>query len=618
MIGADPAFPDGYDIAGARDVLVHRGPDDSGLYRDRGVVLGHRRLSIIDIDGGHQPMLSADGKICLVFNGEIYNFRELRSTLEAKGHRFRTRSDTEVLLALYAEHGIAGFSRLNGIFAFAIWDKRDDSLHLVRDQMGIKPLYYAKNSRGLMFASECKALFAAGFLQPRLNSEAFPEYLLFRDVAGEDTLFSGVERLLPGHVLTLRNGHEKLTRYWDVLEEPAEQFEGSFSQSVDALDEHLRNAVRDQMVSDVPLGTFCSGGVDSSLVTAMAAEFANGKLNTFSVAFDESSFDESIHARAVSSRYATHHHEIRVSNQQFADSLPKLIWHNDEPLHFPNSVQIHAISQLAREHVTVVLTGEGADELFWGYPRYLIPRLRRYWRAIPGLVQRNAVRVALGLGDHRLVKLHTYAGQTERHTVLMNACAGNPDSTMSLFPEAKQGISAYRNMLYDRVPMTHDPIARLAYLDQQTYLVSILNRQDKMSMATSIESRVPFLDTRMVRFANSLPGAYKSNLFDNKRIVKALARRYLPKSVVDRRKSGFGVPIGQWFRSDEGLGRLVSQIRDDSILSELVQRDRLTSLIQAHRGGAVDHSDLLWALLNIGLWSTEFGIKSIDYGCAAA
>lgn len=608
IVGRDGQSVERESFLRARDTMIHRGPDDAGLYLDGPVMLGHRRLSIIDLGGGHQPMSAADEAVWIVFNGEIYNFRELRDELASKGHVFKTASDTEVILHLYLEEGVRGFERLNGIFAFAIWDRRSQELHLVRDQMGIKPFYYADTPRGLVFASEVKTLLATGLVEPELEAEAIPEYLVFRDVSGERTLFRGVRRLLPGHRLTLRGGRIEIHRYWDLMPADPQRFDGSFEEAVDALESLLDDAVRMQMVSDVPLGTFCSGGVDSSLVTALAARHASGPINTFSVGFDEAAFDESAYARQVATHCGTRHHEIRISNRQFTDNLEKLIWHNDEPLHFPNSVHIHAVSELARQHVTVVLTGEGADELFAGYPRYQIPVLLARWRRVPGPARWLARSLGRAMGDHRVQKLDRFTGRPAGWDILMNSASSDAQRLGIPGLDERLAVSDWRRAVYEATEGQGDPVTRVSLLDQQTYLVSILNRQDKMSMATSIESRVPFLDPRMVRFAHALPTPYKLGRLDNKRVVKALAMRHLPAAVIKRRKSGFGVPLAEWFRADEGLGGLLAAARDDALVGEVFGEGAVKALQEEHRSGHADHSDALWAALNLAVWRRMFSI----------
>lgn len=595
----------GVPLERARDLLRHRGPDDKGLYLSQTVGLGHRRLSIIDLEGGHQPMLSADGRVVLTYNGEIYNYRELRAELIQQGHVFRTQSDTEVLLNLYLEYGIDCVEKLNGIFAFAIQDDRDQRLYIARDQMGIKPLYYARTAEGLAFASEVKALLAVAAIKARLNDEALYEFLLFRDVSGEQTLFRDVNRLLPGHLLIFDGKDTVCRQYWSVVEFPRIAVPSTFEDAVTALDGVLHESIRDQLVSDVPVGTFCSGGIDSSLVTAIASEYATGELNTYSIAFDESEFDESEHSLAVSSRYGTRHHELRVSNSQFASALQKSIWHNDEPLHFPNSVQIEALSHLASENVTVVLTGEGADELFCGYPRYNLPLLGAIWRRVPGFL-RSGVSL---FGDHRIKKLEGVASRSLEQGILYNSASADGSRLVEMAGFSGIGKLEYRSGLLAETNSKHDAVERLMLLDQQTYMTSILNRQDKMSMAASIESRVPFLDMRVVQLANSLPLQFKCRRLENKRILKRVARDYLPDSVIDRRKSGFGVPLANWFRAADGLGALLKSRYEDPLVANLFSGIRMEEVHLQHMEGVEDHSDTLWAMLNLSLWREEFEVE---------
>ncbi len=381
-----------------RDLLVHRGPDDAGSHIDGHVGLGQRRLSIIDLSSGHQPMTNEDGTLWIVFNGEIYNFQALRERLVGKGHQFRTRSDTEVILHLYEEEGPDCARSLNGIFAFAIWDSRDQSLFLARDHMGVKPLYYAVTDDALVFASEIKSIVNSGYVEPRCRDEGVFEYFVFRHVSGERTLYRDVNCLLPAHTLVLKNGDVRIRQFWSHYPERAEP-PTSLAGAAEKLTTLIQDAVSMQMVSDVPLGTFCSGGVDSSLVTAFAARLTEKRINTFSVGFHEPDYDETQFARLVSKQYGTIHHELKLGNEEFADLLPTMIWHNDAPLNFANSIQIYAISKLAKEFVTVVLTGEGADELFAGYPRYLVPSLSHCLRQVARVREKARRPVCAALGE---------------------------------------------------------------------------------------------------------------------------------------------------------------------------------------------------------------------------
>ena len=366
------------------DVMPYRGPDDSGAWMNGNVGLGHRRLSIIDLGGGHQPMADVSGGLWIIFNGEIYNYRQVRQDLVAKGYTFQTQSDTEVILQAYAAMGEKCVTALNGMFAFAIWDTRQHTLFLARDRMGVKPLYYAERPDAFVFGSEIKALFASGLVEARARDEAFAEYLLFRQVAGSETLFHGVKSLPPGCTMTVRDGAARISSYWSPRP-PAERPSITYDEAKEQLTSLLEDSVRLRLISDVPVGTFCSGGVDSSLVTALAAKLKREPVNTFSVGFDEEDFDESAFARMVSEHHGTIHHELRVGNVKYAELFPRMVWHNDEPLDFANSVHIFALSELAKRQVTVVLTGEGSDELFAGYPRYRIPDLAKSYRLVPAL-----------------------------------------------------------------------------------------------------------------------------------------------------------------------------------------------------------------------------------------
>jgi asparagine synthase (glutamine-hydrolysing) len=362
------------EVVGMRDLLVHRGPDDHGIFIDGNVGLGHRRLSIIDLSSGHQPMTNEDETLWIVFNGEIYNFQNLREDLLNKGHTFKTKSDTEVILHLYEEKGEDCPAALNGIFAFAIWDKKNRSLFLARDHMGIKPFYYSETRDAFLFSSEIKSIVRSGHVEARCNEKVIPEYFIFRHVSGQNTLFQGIKSLLPAHSMVFKDGEVQTKDYWSPFPREKERHI-SFDVAAEELSWLIQDSVKKQLISDVPLGTFCSGGVDSSLVTAMASRLVGRPINTFSVGFHENGYDETVYARMVSEQYGTSHHEVRLTNEEFTELLPRMIWHNDEPLNFANSIQIYAISKLAKKHVTVVLTGEGADELFGGYPRYLLPKM---------------------------------------------------------------------------------------------------------------------------------------------------------------------------------------------------------------------------------------------------
>jgi asparagine synthase (glutamine-hydrolysing) len=592
-----------------RDALTHRGPDDAGLMTDGTLGLAQRRLSIIDLSPlGHQPMVTEDGRYSIVYNGEIYNYPELRAGLEARGVKFVSQSDTEVILKLHVADGDGAVEKLNGIFAYAIWDKLERRLLLARDRAGIKPLYLAQTSQGIAFASEIKALFHSGLVTPAINEKRLAEFLVFRQVAGNENLFAGIEVLPPGHTMVVRDGRaEPAHRYWTVRSQPP-KFAGTFADATDALDALLNRAVQRQLMSDVPLGTFCSGGIDSSLTTVIAARHMSRAINTFSVGFHEADFDESVYARMASKAAGSTHHELKIDEAEFTALLPKLIEHHDLPLNFANSVHIYAISKLARQHVTVVLTGEGADELFGGYPRYYIPRLLEPFQKLPGALRGTLLSLLKAAPDHRMRKLAAFAGR-DRDDVLLYNCTGvDPALARRLLGRRGEMPLEFRlDCIRDARARGLDEVSALAELDFQTYLVSILNRQDKMSMATSIESRVPFLDNEIIDFARGLPREYRQTLRHRKRVLKAVALRYLPAEIVHRRKSGFGVPLKNWFAGSGPMGKLLDEAANSTAIGELMDASHLRTVIADHRAGRADYSEMLWSVVNLRLWRQAFG-----------
>jgi asparagine synthase (glutamine-hydrolysing) len=386
-------------------------------------------------------------------------------------------------------------------------------------------------------------------------------------------------------------------------------FAGSYAEAVDAVDLALRGAVDRQLMADVPLGTFCSGGIDSSLITAMAAQLAGKQINTFSVGFDEPGYDESGYARMAAEACGTRHHELRIGEARFVELLPKLIWHHDLPLNFANSVHIFAVSELARQHVTVVLTGEGADELFGGYPRYSIPRITQALSAVPEVLRSPLSGMLARAPDHRLRRIGAMLQRPLSDALLYNSTGIRPDTVERLL-RGRPGADALavRRGLVAAALQRHGSVyGAVAQLDFETYLVSILNRQDKMSMATSLEARVPLLDNEIIDLARSLPQPFKQTLRHRKRVLKDVARRYLPADIVDRRKSGFGVPLPEWFGGTGPMARLLDEVAASPVLGELMPPDRLQSVIGEHRSNARDHGDLLWGVVNLGLWRQRFG-----------
>jgi asparagine synthase (glutamine-hydrolysing) len=619
-----------------RDVLTHRGPDDCGLFVEDGVGLGHRRLSIIDVASGHQPMASDDGSLQIVYNGEVYNHPALRAELETRGVRYRTRCDTETVLRVYEAEGAKAPRRLRGMFAFAIWDGRRRELFLARDRFGVKPLYYVLHDDGsLYFASEIKALLVAGAVTPTLNVAALPDYLANHAPSGTETLFEGVRRLPPGCTLRWSDGQVEIDRYWELTFAQSEDRHRSEDDLIAEYGERFAEAVRMRLMSDVPLGMFLSGGIDSAAITAAMSRFVDGPIKTFSVAFAEREANELRYARLVAEQYRTDHHEVIVRPSDFFTALPKLVWHEDEPLAHPSSVALYFVSQLAAEHVKVVLTGEGSDETLGGYGRYPITvynlRLGGHYERLVGAGIRDRVRAAID-------RVPPHAGMRRKLARTFLYLPAEPWTlyfdNFSVFSRRQQQAlltPAIRERLagVDPYGVQRDAfdasdgrslLHRLLDVDIQTYLHELLMKQDQMSMAASIESRVPFLDYPLVEFAARLPERLKLRGLTTKYVLRRAMRDALPPEILNRKKMGFPVPVGRWFR---GAFRWVV---DEYVLSDragarcLFDRSHVRQLVERHRRGEEDHSERLWALANFEIWQRLFvdGQTAADLEAEAA
>lgn len=598
------AAPQPAEIVAMSDLLAHRGPDAHGQWCEGAVGLGHRRLSVIDIAGGIQPMISADSAQVIVFNGEIYNYRQLRQTMPQVA--FRTNSDTETLLCMAGEEGTDWLEPLIGMFGFAIWDRNRRRLRLVRDRLGIKPLYYRIADGRFHFASEMKALVRCGSSPASINSLALPEYLAFRNIAGNETLFDGIMEVPPGHMLELdaATGAIKLTAFWrDSVELSAA---GCGFDPAMPIKSALQDSIRYRLVADVPIGTYNSGGVDSSLVTHFVRGMAAGDLHTFSVGFHEASHDESAYALQVAEIVGSLHHKLTIDAVQYADNLPLAIWHNDEPLHHAHTVQLLLLSAEAKRFVTVVLTGEGADELFAGYPRYQIPLLARHLSRLPGSALRGLNRMCVLAGARRIAKLAEVADDLGRSVVEQARFVPRKDldaigvgASAAVSRSGKwQELAAENSPLLERV---------LAY-DRATYLPSLLQRLDRTTMAHGLEARVPFLDHRLLAWSRNLPQSEKISLGrDNKVVLKRLAREIFPSAMIDRRKMGFDVPVCAWLRQPESLGRYLDLLTDGTFRQRgHVDAGAVSGMVDAHRAGRGDYSEILWPLLNLEIWARMF------------
>ena len=597
-----------------RDVLTHRGPDDAGTYVDQHAGLAHRRLSIVDLASGHQPLSNEDATVWIAFNGEIYNHRDIRADLETRGHRYRTKSDTETIVHAYEEWGDECVQRFRGMFAFAIWDAPRRRLLLARDRLGIKPLYWCRAGDRLLFASEIKAIVESGLVRAEANEAVLAEVMTTRYTSDEQTLFKGIHKLLPGHLLVYQDGRVQVRQYWDIptgapaTRAPFEELTATFRRL-------LEESVRLRLMSDVPLGMFLSGGIDSSAIAALMARMIDRPLQTFSVAFKDRAFSELEYARSVANAIKADAHEIVIDERDFFGALPQLIWHEDEPIAHPSSIPLYFVSRLARDHVKVVLTGEGSDELLAGYGKYprslinwraggvyasLMPDVARAWvrdrvvPRLPGRMGRYARRSFLALPHTpEAIFFDNFAGiRLHQATRLLT------DHAMTA---ARDPYAASRTWL-DRPDAATPLLNRVLYADLKTYLVELLMKQDQMSMAASIESRVPFLDHKIVEFAATLPPSAKLRGFSTKRLLRAAVKDVLPEEILTRRKMGFPVPFGSWMRTEwSSIARdvlLDRRTRERGIIAPAAAE----KLIDAHRAGATDGGDALWALLNLELW----------------
>jgi asparagine synthase (glutamine-hydrolysing) len=551
--------------------MLHRGPDSEGVMTAPGVALGMRRLAIIDLQTGEQPALSEDGRVSVILNGEIYNYRELRSDLEARGHTFRSASDTEVLPHLYEEFGTAMLDRLNGMFAFALWDARRRRLFLARDPLGEKPLYWGVFGGKLLFASEPKVLLAHPAVTTRIDPDALRQYLAFDYVPAPLSIYEGISKLPAAHALTLEGGSVKTWAYWDVsYRKPAQA--PTEEEAAERLRELLADSVRMRLVADVPLGVLLSGGVDSSAVAALAVSASAGTVKTFSISFAEKSFDESAYARGVADFLGTDHHEERLSANLAADLVGEIGSWMDEPLSDPSLIPTYLLCRFTRQHVTVALGGDGGDEIFAGYPMYF---------------------------GHRVARHHIWFGsfaprEQERLLTREARRAGRPD------------VYAGARTLFDACEAP-ELFERMQYLDTKLYLAEdILAKVDRASMSVSLEVRAPFLDRRVVEYAASLPADFKLRGRATKYILKRAIDPLVPPFVTRRPKKGFGVPVAEWLK-----GRLRPLARDLLSPARLARHGLfdpayVARLQDEHERGQANHRKLLWTLLVFELWHESF------------
>lgn len=599
--------------------LAHRGPDGEGYFCGPEVSFGHRRLAIIDVPGGAQPMTTADGRYTIIFNGEIYNFRALRSELEAEGARFRTKSDTEALLEVFARRGgTAALEKLLGMFAFAVWDAERHALFLARDRMGVKPMYYTVRGGRLLFASEIKALLAHPDVPRRLNAAAVDDFLTYLYVPAPQTIFEGIDELPPAHWLEWKDGSARIERYWDALPEPVEAPAAQLAEELRAL---LDQAVRLRLESDVPLGAFLSGGIDSSSIVALMARASAKTVRSFSLGFGAGAehYTELEYARKVSKRYNTEHQELEI-HPQCAELLPTMVAHFDEPFGNPTALLIYQLAELTRRHVTVALAGDAGDEVFLGYPRYHGVRLRRYLDIFPRAARRAVAKLAENISENpdgfharrRAREFLTTAGDHWQQAYSSWVSYFSPAMRRELYTdEFRAAVGGYDSSAvlgehFARVAHAA-PLDQVSYVDLHTFLpYNLLEYGDRMSMAHALELRLPFTDHRLVEFSMRLPAELKLRGRHTKFLLREAVRPLLPAEILKRPKLGLNPPLGMWLQSE------LVPLMERYLSEEAVRRrgwfrpEAVAALVRDFRSGRRDYSLHLWGLLVLEEWARQY------------
>jgi len=597
------------------DALFHRGPDEEGFYRDGNIALGQRRLSIIDIKNGRQPISNEDNTLQLVCNGEIYNSPELRKELIAKGHQFRTATDIEVILHLYEDQGTECVKLLRGMFAFALWDTKKKELLLARDHLGQKPLFYYKKNNYFTFASEIKAILANGEVKREIDLNGLGHYISLRYIPDQYTLFKNIQKVPAGSYALLSSEKLLIRKYWNV--DFTKKHNGSENEIADELDTLLRKTVNDHLLSDVPVGTFLSGGIDSSVITAIMANLKQESFPTFSIGVKEEEFNEIPYARMVSEKYDLDGHE-EVVQADLIHLIPSMIYHMDEPSD-PFGVGVYLVSQLASKHVKVVLGGDGGDENFAGYDRFAGNKLVEYYCLFPAwfrkyLMKNVAEKIPDSFGyksiSQKAMWLNemSFFSKGERYAQSLSYLRFTNESKQKLFTEkSKSEINDYDSfqkiLKYFDSPNANDLIDRMLYTDLMTRMPDhLLTLADRMSMAHSIENRSPLIDYRLVEFAASIPGGLKLKGKNLKYMLKKVASRYLPQEIIQRKKQGFGFPIARWMRTD--LSTLLINLFEQSRFVEngIFDYSYIQTILQEHLSGKKDHNFRIWILLNLEIW----------------
>lgn len=587
------------------NTILHRGPDGQGITAMGGMAFGHVRLSIIDLEGSPQPLTNEDGTIWVTFNGEIYNYKELREKLIQKGHQFKTNGDTETLVHLYEEYGEGMLQYLQGMFAFAIWDDNKKTTFIARDRLGIKPLYYFYDDERFVFASECKAILTSGKLKQQLNMVGLNDYLTFRSTPAPHTLFEGVFKLPPGYYITIKNNKVEEHQYWDIPLQSTSSINFSVDEVTSNIEDLLKLSIKRRMISDVPVGCFLSGGIDSSLIVAMMSEQSKFPVKTYSVGFNNFESSETGFAKIVAEHCKTDHHELILEEDCFADHLESLTWIRDAPLSEPADVPLYLLSKMASNDVKVILSGEGSDELFGGYPKYAFDKYSQITKYLPP----NLLRKTADL----------LPANFRRHSVALQALSHHDDSMrwanwfapFSILEKQmllKDGL-AWNNpyQKYSRIESGASSLSRMLYSDCKIWLPdNLLDRGDRMTMAASIEGRVPFLDYELVEYAFSISDKFKISGRERKKIIKDIARKYLPSNIIDRPKIGFAVPLDSWFK-----GKLKDMSYDiifqkNGIIDLYFNKNVVRTILDDHINNRKNNAIKIWTLLGISIWYNRF------------
>lgn len=617
---------DGQLLRSLNTAIAHRGPDGQGYFEQNGVGLAMRRLAIIDVAGGDQPIYNEDGSVAILYNGECYNYHELRAGLDARGHSFRTNSDTECIVHLYEDMGDDCVLPLRGMFAFALWDATRQRLLIARDRLGKKPVHYSVVDGRLYFASELSALLSALPHQPELDLQSIDDYLSLQFVPEPHTAYRGVFKLPAGHRLIWERGQLRIEPYWDVNYEP--KHEASEDELVEELQAIARDAVKMRLISEVPLGAHLSGGLDSSIVVALMAEASSGPVKTFSVGFEETKFSELPYARAVAQRYGTDHHEFNLTFGDIPATLETLLDHFGEPFADPSALPLYHLSRLTREHVTVALNGDGGDESFAGYQRYWLDSYADKYLRLPSLVTHSLVpAITAGMAERGegpvgstisagLKRLPQLAEVDRRASLLRWGSYFSMRQKKDLWQPAQAAALNLKRAehdlseLYNRAP-AQTRLDRTLYADLKSYLPGdLLVKADRMTMASSLEGRSPFLDHVLVEWAARLPLRHKLQGRRGKVLLRKAFAHLLPREVLGHRKQGFGIPVSAWLR-----GPLESWTRElllapESVTATWFQRDTLVRMMAEHQAGKRDHGKRLWALICLALWSRQ--VKNIQ------